>query len=53
MPYLYRKVLKLLLRKKMYESIVFLPELRDLKDIASFYASIDIFWQTSRIGESF
>ncbi len=53
MPYLYRKVLKLLLRKKMYESIVFLPELRDLKDIASFYASIDIFRQTSRIGESF
>ncbi len=53
MPYLYRKVLKLLLGKKMYESIVFLPELRELWDIATFYKSIDVFRQTSWIGESF
>ena len=53
MPYLYRKVLKVLLHKKMYTSILFLPELKRLDDIAKFYKSIDIFWQTSRIGESF
>lgn len=53
MPYLYRKVLQLLLHKEMYASILFLPELKKLEDIADFYKSIDLFWQTSRIGESF
>lgn len=53
MPLLYRKVLKLLLNQKMYASLLFLPELRQLDDIAEFYASIDLFRQTSRIGESF
>lgn len=45
--------MKVLLSKKMYNSIVFIPELRRLEDIAEFYASIDLFWQTSWIGESF
>jgi hypothetical protein len=49
MPYLYRKVLKFLLNKKIYKNILFLPELRKLEDIAKFYQSIDIFWQTSWI----
>jgi len=52
-PVLYRKAMKVLLSKKMYNSIVFIPELRRLEDIAEFYASIDLFWQTSWIGESF
>lgn len=53
MPYLYRRMLKFLLNKKMYKSILFLPELRKLEDIANFYQSIDIFRQTSWIWESF
>jgi glycosyltransferase involved in cell wall biosynthesis len=53
MPRLYRKILKLLLNKRMYASLLFLPELRKLEDITTFYASIDLFWQTSWIGESF
>lgn len=53
MPYLYRKFLRIVLNKEMYASILFLPELRALEDIGRFYRSIDLFWQTSRIGESF
>lgn len=53
MPLLYRKILKLILNKKMYKSVLFLPELRKLEDITKFYNSIDIFWQTSWIWESF
>lgn len=53
MPLLYRKALKFLLNKKMYKSVLFLPELRKLEDISKFYHSIDIFWQTSWIWESF
>ena len=53
MPKLYRIALRLTLSKKMLQSILFLPELREDKDIADFYNSIDLFWQTSYIGESF
>ena len=53
MPFLYRKTLKLLLSKKMLKRIFFLPELKEHEKIAEFYSSIDIFWQTSWIGESF
>ncbi len=53
MPYLYKKTLKLILNKKMYNSILFLPELKKLEDISKFYNSIDLFWQTSWIWESF
>lgn len=53
MPKLYRIALRLTLSKKMLQSILFLPELREDKDISDFYNSIDLFWQTSYIGESF
>lgn len=53
MPYFYRKFIKLFLNKKMQKSIIFLPELREYSDIAKFYKSIDLFWQTSWIWESF
>ncbi len=53
MPYLYRKTLKLLLSKKFYNSILFLPELVEYKELVKFYKSIDLFWQTSWIWESF
>ncbi len=53
MPKLYRIALRLTLSQKMLQSILFLPELREDKDIADFYNSIDLFWQTSYIGESF
>lgn len=50
---IYRWTMKLLLNKKMKENILFLPELKSHEDIAKFYNSIDLFWQTSHIGESF
>ena len=37
----------------MLNNILFLNEMRELKDIGDFYKSIDLFWQTSYIGESF
>lgn len=52
-PRLYRNWIEIFLSKKMRESILFLPELRKYEDIAKFYHSIDIFWQTSWIWESF
>ncbi len=53
MPWLYRKYIHLFLSKEMRSCIVQIPEQRTHGDIAEFYASIDIFWQTSWIGESF
>ena len=53
MPLLYKKWMSLFLSKKMQSCIIHIPEQREHKDIAEFYSSIDIFWQTSWIGESF
>lgn len=53
MPKLYRWFIKSMLSQKMQDSIVILPEQRWLESVGAFYNSIDIFWQTSRIGESF
>ncbi|MBT3405575.1 glycosyltransferase [Candidatus Woesearchaeota archaeon] len=53
MPLLHRYFLKIILSKKMLSNILFLPEMSDLHDIASFYKSIDVFWQTSELGETF
>lgn len=53
MPYLYRFILRLILTKKNYNSILFLPELKTYEEITKFYKSIDLFWQTSWIWESF
>lgn len=53
MPLLYRKILNFTLSKKMKKCVIFLPELRSDEDLAKFYNSIDVFWQTSYIGESF
>ncbi|NDK08117.1 glycosyltransferase [Candidatus Gracilibacteria bacterium] len=53
MPLLYRFFLKIFLNKIMYNSIIFLPEQKEYSEIAKFYKSIDIFWQTSGVGESF
>nr|MDD3719886.1 glycosyltransferase [Candidatus Gracilibacteria bacterium] len=53
MPYFYRAFLKIFLNNEMLKSILFLPEYKEYNDIAKFYKSIDLFWQTSWIGESF
>jgi len=53
MSALYRKTLQLFLGEKMLSNILFLPELKKDKDLSNFYRSIDLFWQTSLIGESF
>ncbi len=53
LPWLYRKWINIFLSKQMKACIVEIPEQREHRDIAEFYASIDIFWQTSWIGESF
>lgn len=53
MPKLYRWALELLLNKKMRRNLIFLPEMSETEDIARFFRSIDVFWQTSWIGESF
>ncbi len=53
MPWIYRKYISICLSKKMQSCIIHIPEQREHRDIAEFYASIDIFWQTSWIGESF
>jgi len=53
MPLLYRKILNFTLNDEMKKCITFLPELRSDEDLAKFYNSIDVFWQTSYIGESF
>lgn len=52
-PLLYRIALKLLLSKRMQNSIICLPELKEDRDIAQFYKTLDLFWQTSQAGESF
>lgn len=52
-PLLYRKFLNLLVSKRFKENILYLPQLVGDKDLAKFYNSIDLFWQTSYIGESF
>jgi glycosyltransferase involved in cell wall biosynthesis len=49
----YRKFLKMTLNKKMLDNILFLPEQKKDEELARFYNSIDLFWQTSHIGESF
>ncbi len=53
MPWIYRKWIDIFLSREMKSCIVQIPEQREHSDIAEFYASIDIFWQTSWIGESF
>ncbi len=53
MPWIYRKWCQYCLSKKMNSCIITIPEQREHKDIAEFYASIDIFWQAAWIGESF
>ncbi len=53
MPWIYRKWVHVFLSKKMQSCIVMIPEQREYKDIAEFYASIDVFWQVAWIGESF
>jgi glycosyltransferase involved in cell wall biosynthesis len=53
MPWLYRKYISMFLSKEMQSCIINIPEQRKYEDIAEFYASIDIFWQASWIGESF
>lgn len=53
LPWLYRKYITLCLSKEMQSCIHVIPEQRNHEDIATFYASIDIFWQVSWIGESF
>ena len=53
MPWLYRKYIHFFFSREMQTCIVMIPEQRKYEDIAGFYASIDIFWQTSWIGESF
>ena len=53
MPWIYRKWINIFLSAKMKSCIVQIHEQREHQDIAEFYASIDIFWQTSWIGESF
>lgn len=53
MPYLYRRHLKRTLSKSMLSCIVFLPEIPDDEGKARFYRTIDVFWQTSRCGETF
>lgn len=53
MPWLYRQYIKHCLSKEMQACIEIIPEQRSHEDIAEFYASIDLFWQASWIGESF
>lgn len=53
MPLLYRLFLKIFLNKIMYKSILFIPEQKEYSEISKFYNSIDIFWQTSWVWESF
>lgn len=53
MPWLYKKMISLFCSRELQGCIIFLPELKEYPDIAEFYKSIDLFWQTSWIGESF
>lgn len=53
MPLLYRNFINLFLGKKMKNRILLLPEMKNVKDLGEVYSSMDLFWQTSKIGESF
>lgn len=53
MPWIYRKYIQLCLSKEMQSCIHITGEQRSYDDIARFYKSVDLFWQTSWIGESF
>jgi len=54
-PLLYRAFIDplkgILGRKNVY--IRMYPEIRDIRRLPEFYQSIDVFWQTAKIGESF
>jgi hypothetical protein len=52
-PLLYQKFCNLFLSIKMKNNILYLPELKTYNELTKFYNSIDLFWQTSWVGESF
>ena len=53
LPRLYRVALKLFVRPSIRKHITLLPEMKDKQAILQWYHSVDVFWQTSKIGESF
>ena len=54
MPKLYEKYIEIFFREELNKkNIILLPELASDEDVARFYKSLDVFIQTSWIGESF